>query len=103
MYIYQQALILQPSSLHLSPSCWGDWSAAGGMHCGLELQPWIGTGTEGGWGGLHPTQTQSLHSAHAARLAAGMPRPGGRNFLLEDLPEKCQAGSDEERNLDGER
>lgn len=24
-------------------------------------------------------------------------------FLLEDLPEKCQAGSDEERNLDGER
>lgn len=53
------------------------------------------------WGGLHPTQTQPPHSAHAARLAAGMPRAGGRNFLLEDLPEKCHAGSDEERNLDG--
>lgn len=32
-----------------------------------------------------------------------MPRPGGRNFSLEDLPDKCHAGSDEERNLDGER
>lgn len=27
----------------------------------------------------------------------------GRNFSLEDLPEKCHAGSDEERNLDRER
>lgn len=62
-----------------------------------------GLGQARAGGGLHPTQIQPLHSAHAARLAAGMPRPGGRNFLLEDLPEKCQAGSDEERNLDGGR
>ena len=27
----------------------------------------------------------------------------GRNFSPEDLPEKCHAGSDEERNLDRER
>lgn len=27
----------------------------------------------------------------------------GRNFSLEDLPEKCHAGSDEERNLDRDR
>lgn len=64
---------------------------------------WDRLGAGGGRWGLHPTQTQPPRSAHAARLAAGMPRPGGRNFLLEDLPEKCQAGSDEERNLDGER
>lgn len=54
-------------------------------------------------GERHTTQPQPLHFAQAGRLAAGMPRPGGRNFSLEDLPDKCHAGSDEERNLDGER
>lgn len=72
------------------------------LWAGIAAVDWDGHGGGKG-GGLHPTQTQSLHSAHAARLATGMPRPGGRNFLQEDLPEKCQAGSDEERNLDGER
>lgn len=73
------------------------------MHCGLELQPWIGTGTGKGARGGHFIPPKPSRFTHAARLAAGMLRPGGRNFLLEDLPEKCQAGSDEERNLDGER
>lgn len=49
---------------HLSPSCWGDWSAAGGMHCGLELQPWIGTGTGGT--PSHPNPVASLRPCSEA-------------------------------------
>lgn len=58
-----------------------------------------------GWGGMGVIPPNPIHST--------LPRQGGwlrecrdqegRNFSLEDLPEKCHAGSDEERNLDRKR
>lgn len=91
----------KPPSLLTSPLSWllggpvsGRRNVLWGWSCSRSLGPARGK--------RHPTKPLPLRSARAGRPAAGMPRPGGEEFYWGDLPGKCHAGSDEERNLDRE-
>ncbi|KAG7238548.1 hypothetical protein INR49_030821 [Caranx melampygus] len=58
-------------------------------------------GTSSGGASSHPAPATPFCPGREAGCGNAETRRGG--ISLEDLPEKCHAGSDEERNLDGER
>lgn len=66
-----------------------------GWSCSHSLGP------SSGGAPSHPAPVTPLCPGREAGCGNSETRRGG--ISLEDLPEKCHAGSDEERNLDRER
>lgn len=54
-------------------------------------------------GERHPTQTPATPLCPGREAGCGNAETRRGGISLEDLPEKCHAGSDEERNLDRAR